>query len=86
MPTCLPADECRAWDVNELVFSGAMWPTYQKILRADFSLFDTYAYGRAGQAPFEFPITAFYATRGEPPDQDRDCLTLTIVLMHFDIR
>ena len=61
----MPADECRAWDVNELVFSGAMWPSYQNILRADFGLFDTYAYRRAGQAPFDFPMTAFYATRGK---------------------
>jgi hypothetical protein len=22
-------DECRGWDVNELVFSAAMWGTYQ---------------------------------------------------------
>lgn len=33
MPACLAArwvqDECRGWDVNELVFSPALWGTYQ---------------------------------------------------------
>ena len=35
-------DECRGWDINELVFSSGMWPTYQPLLRADFTIFDEY--------------------------------------------
>jgi surfactin synthase thioesterase subunit len=32
------------------------------LLRADFSLFDEYAYRRAGDAPFGFPMLAFHAS------------------------
>ena len=37
-------DECRGWDISEVVFSPAMWPTYQPLLRADFTIFDEYEY------------------------------------------
>eukprot|EP00873_Tetraselmis_striata_P042069 jgi/Tetstr1/462333/TSEL_007339.t1 len=33
-------DECREWDINSVIFSEGMWPMYQPILRADFTLFD----------------------------------------------
>jgi hypothetical protein len=35
---------------------------YSPMMRADFSLFDEYEYRRAGEAPFHFPITTFFAT------------------------
>jgi surfactin synthase thioesterase subunit len=35
-------DECREWDINEVIFSKAMWPMYQPMLRADFTFFDQY--------------------------------------------
>lgn len=42
-------DECRCWDVNDIVFSPALWPVYQSLLRADFSLFDQYKSEHQGQ-------------------------------------
>ncbi len=54
--------ECRGWDVSDaLIADNSMWATYVALMRADFKLFDEYAFGRAGQAPFSFPITTFYA-------------------------
>jgi len=41
-------EECRGWDISEVVFSAAMWPTYQPLLRADFTLFDEYEFGGSG--------------------------------------
>ena len=41
-------DECRGWDVNEIVFSPAMWPVYHALMRADFTLFDEYKHEHAG--------------------------------------
>jgi surfactin synthase thioesterase subunit len=35
-------DECRGWDISDVVFSAAMWGMYQPMLRADFKLFDEY--------------------------------------------
>ena len=43
-------EECRGWDVNEVVFGPAMWPTYHSLMRADFTLFDEYKFQRAGEA------------------------------------
>ena len=43
-------EECRGWDVNEVVFGPAMWPTYQSLMRADFTLFDEYEYQHAGKS------------------------------------
>ena len=40
--------ECRDWDVNEVVFSAAMWPIYQPLMRADFTLFDQYKFEHQG--------------------------------------
>ena len=41
-------EECRGWDVNEVVFTPALWPTYQALMRADFTLFDEYEFRGAG--------------------------------------
>ena len=45
-------DECRGWDVNEIVFSPAMWPVYHSLMRADFTLFDEYDHKHAGMQTF----------------------------------
>lgn len=37
--------ECKLWDVNEAVFHPSVWPTFEPLLRADFSLFDQYTHG-----------------------------------------
>jgi hypothetical protein len=42
-------EECRGWDVNEVVFSPALWGTYHALMRADFTLFDEYAFTHAGE-------------------------------------
>ena len=34
--------------MNEIVFSAAMWGTYQPLMRADFRLFDEYEFSHAG--------------------------------------
>ncbi len=41
--------ECRLWDVNEVVFRPDVWPTFEPLLRADFSLFDQYTPGPEGE-------------------------------------
>lgn len=46
-------EECRGWDVNEVVFTPALWPTYQSLMRADFTLFDEYEFAGAGEPLFE---------------------------------
>ena len=56
-------DEARGWDVNDVVFSATMWAQFGGLMRADFRLFDEYEYARAGAEPFDFPVTAFSATR-----------------------
>ena len=45
---CEMQDECRDWDVNEVVFSLSMWPVYQPLMRADFTLFDQYSFEHQG--------------------------------------
>lgn len=57
-------NECRGWDISEVVFSPAMWPTYQPLLRADFTIFDEYEYRHAGSSVFAdgFPVFAFWGT------------------------
>ena len=56
-------EECRGWNVGEVVFSAAMWPVYQPLMRADFRLFDEYEFTREGERPFEFPLHAYWGTR-----------------------
>lgn len=56
-------EECRGWDVNELVFSPAMWGTYHPLMRADFTLFDEYCHTHKGEPPFDFPLTCFWGSR-----------------------
>jgi len=57
-------EECRAWDISEVVFSAAMWPMYQPLLRADFTMFDEYPEGRVRRVEkFDFPIQSFWGTR-----------------------
>ena len=50
---CAPhgQEECRGWDVNEVVFSDAMWPVYHGLMRADFKLFDEYEHTHEGNGP-----------------------------------
>ena len=55
-------DEARGWDVNEVVFSGDMFPTYGPLMRADFTLFDEYEFTHAADARLAVPLTTFYAT------------------------
>jgi len=40
-----------------------MWSTYVALMRGDFTLFDEYVFARAGEAPFTFPIDAFFAEK-----------------------
>jgi len=55
-------EECRRWDVNELIFQNGMWDIYQPLMRSDFHLFDKYDYVHLDEDNFSFPITTFYAT------------------------
>lgn len=53
--------ECRAWNINEIVFSDAMWKVYEPLLRADFRCFNDYPV--ASEAEFDdFPIRLIYGT------------------------
>ena len=55
-------EESLGWDVNEIVFSDGMWNQFKDIMYNDFHLFDEYEHGRADDAPFDFPLTTFFAT------------------------
>ena len=59
-------DECRGWDIAEVVFSPAMWPVYHQLLRADFTMFDEYEYiYDANGTPvhrMECPVLALWGT------------------------
>ena len=35
-------EECKLWDVNQVVLREDVWATFEPLLRADFSLFDQY--------------------------------------------
>ncbi|KAI8463499.1 MAG: Alpha/Beta hydrolase protein [Monoraphidium minutum] len=60
-------EECRGWDINEVVFSPDLWPAFQPLLRADFRLFDEYARRPApGSPPAAAPTAA-----DEPGQQGR---------------
>lgn len=50
VPVCVACsqEECKGWDVSSIVFSPALWLTYQSIMRADFKLFDQYEYTPQG--------------------------------------
>ena len=37
-------DECRAWGMDEAAFGEKIWPVFEPLLRADFTLFDEYEY------------------------------------------
>jgi medium-chain acyl-[acyl-carrier-protein] hydrolase len=68
--SALPTDaafqqECRGWDVNEVVFGEGMWGVYKGLMRGDFSCFDQYRYGRDAEPPLGVPITSFYARRDQ---------------------
>lgn len=57
-------DECRGWDINDVVFSQGLWGMYQPLLRADFKLFDEYVFDEETfDKPFKFPITSFWGTK-----------------------
>ena len=55
-------DECRGWDVNEVVFQGGNWATFGGMMRDDFTLFDEYVYSppppSLPNGEFPFPIEA----------------------------
>lgn len=60
-------NECRQWNINEIVFSEGMWKTYEPLLRADFKCFNDYPAwdgtpvfneAKAGS----FPVRAIYGT------------------------
>ena len=60
-----PQDECRAWDINEVVFSPDLWRMYQPMLRADFRIFDEYEIDAAGGRAHS--RTDGYPPVGAPP-------------------
>jgi surfactin synthase thioesterase subunit len=51
-------EECRGWNVNEVLFQGNNWKAFGGMMRDDFTLFDEYEYSPppAHVARGEFPI------------------------------
>ena len=49
-------EECRGWDVNEAVFSPALWGSYQSLMRADFTLFDSYSFDHQGERSHRWAV------------------------------
>mmetsp|Transcript_30864 Transcript_30864/g.67601 ORF Transcript_30864/g.67601 Transcript_30864/m.67601 type:complete len:345 (-) Transcript_30864:494-1528(-) len=62
MPDEAFKDECRGWDVNEIVFVPQNWEAYAPMMRDDFTLFDEYQFSPA-PAPFPVPIQAYFAKK-----------------------
>jgi surfactin synthase thioesterase subunit len=56
-------EECRQWDINDLVFSQGMWQMYQPMLRSDFRLFDEYVFDKGAPFMLSCPITAFWGSK-----------------------
>lgn len=54
-------DECRRWNINEIVFTESMWKTYEPLLRADFVCFNDFP--AWGAATWSFPVRAIYGTQ-----------------------
>ena len=59
-------EECRGWNVNEVVFTESNWKTFGGMMRDDFTLFDSYEYtpppAFLPKGEFPFPIKAKYLT------------------------
>jgi len=60
-------EELKSWDRKHFegmgapVFDEAQWPlTYEPMIRADFTLFDSYAFNHNGMPKFTFPIHAWH--------------------------
>jgi surfactin synthase thioesterase subunit len=57
-------EECKGWDVNEIVLVDANWKTFGGMMRDDFTLFDEYTYTppapHLAKGEFPIPIKAFY--------------------------
>jgi len=51
-------EECRGWDVNEIIFQESNWKAFNGMMRDDFTLFDSYTYTPppAHIAKGEFPV------------------------------
>lgn len=64
-------EECRGWDVNEVVFQEGNWKAFSGMMRDDFTLFDEYEYApppaHVARGEFPFPIQAKLLT------DDRRC-------------
>eukprot|EP01023_Acetabularia_acetabulum_P018510 TRINITY_DN1933_c0_g2_i2.p1 TRINITY_DN1933_c0_g2~~TRINITY_DN1933_c0_g2_i2.p1 ORF type:complete len:331 (-),score=58.89 TRINITY_DN1933_c0_g2_i2:289-1281(-) len=56
-------DECRQWDVNEVVFSAGLWPIYHQLMRSDFRIFDEYEYDHADKQPFDCEMVCFWGSK-----------------------
>jgi hypothetical protein len=69
-------EECRGWDVNEIVFSNAMWPVYHGLMRADFKLFDEYEHTHAGD---DFGILHVIVSSTSSELQPRPTSTLQLI-------
>lgn len=57
-------EECKGWNVNEIVFQEPNWKTFGGMMRDDFTLFDEYAYtdppAHVVKGEFPIPIRSFY--------------------------
>lgn len=62
-------DECRGWDVNEIVFQASNWKTFSPMMRDDFTLFDSYEYvpppAHLPKGEFPVPIQAKYLAKDQ---------------------
>ncbi|GIL59181.1 hypothetical protein Vafri_13849, partial [Volvox africanus] len=58
-------EEVRGWGVNDVVFSSDMWPLYEPILRADFTVFDEYEL--QPDEPYKYDVLADEDVNEPPP-------------------
>jgi len=59
-------EECKKWNVNDIVFTDGMWKMYEPLLRADFTCFDEYPEINPEENAFKIPsetrVSAFWAS------------------------
>ena len=54
-------EECKSWSISPQVFAPDVWPSFSKMLRSDFRLFDECCFDD-NEGPMDCPIDAFYGS------------------------
>ena len=58
-------EECKKWNINEVIFTDGMWSMYEPLLRADFTCFDEYTPSAVDKMKLATPIRALYGSNDQ---------------------